>query len=83
MRSELQRAPARWVAQEVVSFSTHPTVVDGQIEPRRVDLRVFAAAGPAGWQALPAPLTRVAMRAGSLVVNSSSGGGTKDTWIVD
>jgi uncharacterized circularly permuted ATP-grasp superfamily protein len=83
MRGQLLADPTRWIAQEPVAFSTHPTVVDGQLEPRHVDLRVFAAAGPAGWQALPVPLTRVAIKAGSLVVNSSSGGGTKDTWVVD
>jgi carboxylate-amine ligase len=74
--------PHRFVAQEPVDFSTVPTVVDGMVVPRRADLRVFAVAGRTATRALPAPLTRVALEEGSLLVNSSRGGGSKDTWIL-
>jgi carboxylate-amine ligase len=75
-------APHRFVAQEPVDFSTVPTVVDGVVVPRRADLRVFAVAGRTATRALPAPLTRVALEEGSLLVNSSRGGGSKDTWVL-
>jgi glutamate---cysteine ligase / carboxylate-amine ligase len=82
MRQRLTEAPHGWVAQEPVAFSTHPTVTaDGGLGLRHVDLRVFAANGTAGWRTLPNALTRVALREGSLVVNSSAGGGTKSTWL--
>jgi uncharacterized circularly permuted ATP-grasp superfamily protein len=81
LRAEVLAAPHRFVAQEPVDFSTVPTVVDGVVVPRRADLRVFAVAGTTT-QALPAPLTRVALTEGSLLVNSSAGGGSKDTWIL-
>jgi uncharacterized circularly permuted ATP-grasp superfamily protein len=80
----LRRAPERFVAQERVELSTHPTVCAARLEPRRVDLRpyvVTAAAAP-GW-AMTGGLTRYAQRAGEMVVNSSRGGGCKDTWVVD
>ncbi|MGZ4617322.1 MAG: glutamate--cysteine ligase [Frankiaceae bacterium] len=86
-RREILAAPAQWIAQEVVQLCTHPTLAGGRIEERHVDLRVFATLQPdpgtgrAKAKALPAPLTRMAP-AGSLVVNSSRGGGAKDTWIV-
>jgi len=86
-RRELLAAPSRWIAQEVVALSTHPTLVAGRLEPRHVDLRVFVTLRPGDDDparpvatALPAPLTRMAP-AGSLIVNSSRGGGAKDTWI--
>jgi carboxylate-amine ligase len=81
LQAEVLAAPHRFVAQEPVDFSTVPTVVDGLVLPRRVDLRVFAVAGTTT-QALPAPLTRVALTEGSMLVNSSQGGGSKDTWIL-
>jgi carboxylate-amine ligase len=81
LQAEVLAAPHRFVAQEPVDFSTVPTVVDGMIVPRRADLRVFAVAGTTT-QALPAVLTRVALTEGSLLVNSSQGGGSKDTWIL-
>ncbi len=88
LREQLQLAPARWIAQDLVKLSTHPTLVAGRLEPRNVDLRVFVAlsrdpqpgVAPRP-EALPAPLTRVAP-AGSMIVNSSRGGGAKDTWLV-
>jgi carboxylate-amine ligase len=81
LQAEVLASPHRFVAQEPVDFSTVPTVVDGLIAPRRADLRVFAVAGTTT-QALPAALTRVALTEGSLLVNSSQGGGSKDTWIL-
>jgi uncharacterized circularly permuted ATP-grasp superfamily protein len=75
----VKAAPDQFVAQEMVRLSRHPTVVDGRIEPRHVDLRVFSV----GATVLPAPLTRVALENGSMIVNSSQGGGAKDTWIID
>jgi uncharacterized circularly permuted ATP-grasp superfamily protein len=81
LHAQVLAAPHRFVAQEPVDFSTVPTVIDGMVVPRRADLRVFAVAGTAT-RALPAPLTRVALTGGSLLVNSSQGGGSKDTWIL-
>ena len=77
-------APREWVAQPVLTLSTSPSAVgDGDIEPRHVDLRPFAVNdGDRVW-VLPGGLTRVALRKGSLVVNSSQGGGSKDTWVLD
>jgi uncharacterized circularly permuted ATP-grasp superfamily protein len=74
--------PHACVAQETVRFSTHPTVVDGALAPRHVDLRPFAYATPAGVRALPGGLTRVAFDPGALVVNSSQNGGGKATWVL-
>jgi uncharacterized circularly permuted ATP-grasp superfamily protein len=65
----------------VITLSTVPTVIDGALEPRHVDLRPFILQG-ADMYVTPGGLTRVALRRGSLVVNSSQGGGSKDTWIV-
>jgi uncharacterized circularly permuted ATP-grasp superfamily protein len=75
--------PAAWVAQETIALSSHPTVVDGRLAPRRVDLRPFVFNDGAGTTVLRGGLTRVALREGSLVVNSSQAGGGKDTWLVD
>jgi uncharacterized circularly permuted ATP-grasp superfamily protein len=88
-RTELDEAivsietdPRNWVAQPILALSTAPTLCDGKIEPRHVDLRPFILSG--GTQYVSAGgLTRVALRRGSLVVNSSQGGGSKDTWIVE
>ena len=79
-RALIEEQPSRWIAQETVSLSTHPTHHAGLLEPRHVDLRVFVYYGEEP-VVVPAALTRVAA-AGSLVVNSSRGGGAKDTWIV-
>jgi uncharacterized circularly permuted ATP-grasp superfamily protein len=81
LRAEVLAAPHRFVAQEPVDFTTVPTVVDGMVVPRHADLRVFAVAGRTT-EALPSPLTRVALTEGSLLVNSSQGGGSKDTWVL-
>ncbi|WP_205696939.1 circularly permuted type 2 ATP-grasp protein [Conexibacter sp. SYSU D00693] len=75
--------PDRWIAQEVVQLSTVPTAgPDGRIAPRHVDLRPFAVFGE-GITIVPGGLTRVAMVEGSMVVNSSRGGGSKDTWVLE
>jgi uncharacterized circularly permuted ATP-grasp superfamily protein len=79
----LRSEPHRFVAQETVRLSRHPTVIDGRVEPRHVDLRVFSLGSGRGTVVAPAPLTRVALRSGSMIVNSSQGGGAKDTWIID
>ncbi len=81
LQAEVAATPHRFVAQEPVDFTTVPTVVDGMVVPRHADLRVFAVAGVTT-RALPAPLTRVALTEGSLLVNSSRGGGSKDTWVL-
>ena len=78
----IQSNPRNYIAQPVISLSTTPTLVDGGIEPRHLDLRPFILSGREV-QVTTGGLTRVAMRRGSLVVNSSQGGGSKDTWIVD
>ncbi len=74
--------PRGYIAQEVVQLSTHPTFIDGELEPRHIDLRPFVLAG-AGIEVVPGGLTRVALTKGSLIVNSSQGGGSKDTWVLD
>jgi len=81
-RALIDEQPARWIAQETIALSTHPTFdpSDGSFRPRHVDLRVFVYYG-ASAAVVPAPLTRVAP-AGSRVVNSSRGGGAKDTWVL-
>jgi uncharacterized circularly permuted ATP-grasp superfamily protein len=79
----VRRRPEGFVAQETVQLSCHPTVCRGRLRPRRVDLRPFAVSSAAGARALPGGLTRYARAAGEMVVNSSRGGGCKDTWVVD
>jgi uncharacterized circularly permuted ATP-grasp superfamily protein len=81
--SELRRSPERWIAQELVRLSTVPCVgADGKLEPRHVDLRPFAVFGETV-RVFPGALTRVAARTGEMIVNSSRGGGSKDTWVLD
>jgi glutamate---cysteine ligase / carboxylate-amine ligase len=79
-RALIVQQPHRWIAQDTVTFSTHPTLSGGRLRPQHVDLRVFVYYG-AQAVVVPAPLTRVAPP-GSLVVNSSRGGGAKDTWLL-
>jgi len=81
-RRRLRAAPANYISQPVVQLSVCPTVTRSGIEPRHVDLRPFAVTGRSTW-VLPGGLTRVALRKGSLVVNSSQGGGSKDTWVLE
>ena len=81
-RRRLRAAPANYISQPVVQLSVCPTVTRSGIEPRHVDLRPFAVTGRSTW-VLPGGLTRVALRKGSLIVNSSQGGGSKDTWVLE
>jgi hypothetical protein len=74
--------PRRWIAQEPVALSTAPTYVDGQMGARHLDLRPFAVNDGRDVWVVPGGLTRVALPARSLIVNSSQGGGSKDTWVV-
>ena len=80
---QLRAHPERYIAQPTLSLSTCPTYVENGIAPRHVDLRPFVLTGANGIRTVPGGLTRVALREGSLVVNSSQGGGTKDTWVVE
>ena len=75
--------PTEFVAQRMVMLSTHPTVVDGRLAPRHVDLRPYVfLTRDNGAQVMPGGLTRVAFDEGALVVNSSQNGGAKDTWVL-
>jgi uncharacterized circularly permuted ATP-grasp superfamily protein len=78
----IKRNPRNYIAQPTLGISTVPTVVGHGLEPRHVDLRPFILSGRKT-SVTTGGLTRVALRKGSLVVNSSQGGGSKDTWIVD
>jgi uncharacterized circularly permuted ATP-grasp superfamily protein len=80
--SAIEADPRNWVAQPILDLSTAPTLVDGELAPRHVDLRPFILTGRHSY-VTSGGLTRVALREGSLIVNSSQGGGSKDTWIVD
>jgi uncharacterized circularly permuted ATP-grasp superfamily protein len=80
-RAKLLADPANYVSQPCIDLSVAPTLVDGGVKARHVDLRPFAITGATTW-VLPGGLTRVALREGSLVVNSSQGGGSKDTWVL-
>jgi uncharacterized circularly permuted ATP-grasp superfamily protein len=82
LRDRLVRDPRGWIAQPVVQLSTVPTVAGDKIAPRHVDLRPFAVNDGDDVWVLPGGLTRVALVEGSLVVNSSQGGGSKDTWVL-
>jgi uncharacterized circularly permuted ATP-grasp superfamily protein len=75
--------PRNYIAQPIIRLSTVPCLIDGKLTPRHVDLRPYALCGPGGIEVVPGGLTRVALREGSLVVNSSQGGGSKDTWVID
>ncbi len=81
-RRVLQANPGNYIAQPTLSLSTCPTFVDAGIAPRHIDLRPFVLSGKTV-QLVPGGLTRVALKEGSLVVNSSQGGGTKDTWVME
>jgi uncharacterized circularly permuted ATP-grasp superfamily protein len=81
--AKLKADPANFIAQPTLALSICPASFDSGVSPRHVDLRPFALSGTNGVKIVPGGLTRVALTEGSLVVNSSQGGGTKDTWIVD
>jgi uncharacterized circularly permuted ATP-grasp superfamily protein len=80
-RERVQARPRDYIAQPVIPLSQHPTFVDGRLEGRHVDLRPFVLCGEK-ITIVPGALTRVALPRGSLVVNSSQGGGSKDTWVL-
>jgi uncharacterized circularly permuted ATP-grasp superfamily protein len=82
IRAAIESEPRNWIAQPIVELSTAPTLCDGHPAPRHVDLRPFILSGEQPY-VTNGGLTRVALVEGSLVVNSSQGGGSKDTWIVD
>ena len=81
VRGQIAAQPGGWIGQELVQLSVHPTVVDGRLEPRHVDLRPYALLSGSGVRVLPASTSRVALEQGSMVVNSAQGGGAKDTWV--
>ena len=78
---QMKKAPGNYIGQPLIELSSHPTYVEGRFEPRRIDLRPFILYGES-IRILPGGLTRVALREGSYVVNSSQGGGSKDTWVL-
>ncbi|AVL99208.1 hypothetical protein C6V83_01755 [Gordonia iterans] len=82
LADKIRANPRGWIAQPMVSLSTNPTLVGDSLEPRHVDLRPFAVNDGESIWVLPGGLTRVALTKGSLVVNSSQGGGSKDTWVL-
>jgi uncharacterized circularly permuted ATP-grasp superfamily protein len=82
-RSKLKKRPENYIAQPTLSLSTVPVFTRAGLAPRHVDLRPFVLVSPDRIDITPGGLTRVALKKGSLVVNSSQGGGTKDTWIVE
>ena len=82
LRRDISENPRGWIAQPVVQLSTVPTLIGGKLARRHVDLRPFAVNDGNGVWVLPGGLTRVALPAGSLIVNSSQGGGSKDTWVL-
>jgi uncharacterized circularly permuted ATP-grasp superfamily protein len=81
-RARIQAEPERYIAQPTLALSACPTFVEAGIAPRHIDLRPFVLSG-SEVQMVPGGLTRVALKEGSLVVNSSQGGGTKDTWVLE
>jgi uncharacterized circularly permuted ATP-grasp superfamily protein len=82
-RRKLEARPANYIAQPTLSLSTCPIFTRAGLAPRHVDLRPFVLVSPQGIEITPGGLTRVALKKGSLVVNSSQGGGTKDTWVLE
>ena len=81
-REVVKARPEQYIAQPTLALSTCPTYVESGIAPRHIDLRPFVLSGKEV-RMVPGGLTRVALREGSLVVNSSQGGGTKDTWVLE
>ncbi|WP_295770603.1 circularly permuted type 2 ATP-grasp protein [uncultured Mucilaginibacter sp.] len=81
-KKEILKEPRNFIAQPTISLSAAPCYLQGALQPRRIDLRPYALCGPDGIEIVPGGLTRVALKEGSLVVNSSQGGGSKDTWVL-
>jgi uncharacterized circularly permuted ATP-grasp superfamily protein len=83
LREQVRANPGDWVAQPLMHLSTHPTLIDGALSPRHVDLRPFVFMhGPDHPRVMPGGLTRFATAEGALVVNSTQDGGFKDTWVL-
>src|SRR5437764_4327109 len=82
LRAAVVADPRGWIAQRPVALSTSPTLIDDRVAPRHIDLRPFAINDGDEIWLLPGGLTRVALPEGALVVNSSQGGGSKDTWVL-
>ena len=80
-RAAIVADPANWISQPMIGLSVSPTLTEAGLRPRHLDLRPFAVTGRDTW-VLPGGLTRVALKEGSLIVNSSQGGGSKDTWVL-
>ncbi len=80
-RAALLKNPSNWISQPMIGLSVAPTLTDAGLRPRHLDLRPFAITGRDTW-VLPGGLTRVALKEGSIIVNSSQGGGSKDTWVL-
>ncbi len=80
--NNVKQKPENFIAQPILRLSTAPCYIDGKLSPRCIDLRPFALSGRDGIDICPGGLTRVALKKGSLVVNSSQGGGSKDTWVI-
>ncbi len=81
-KKEILKDTRQFIAQPTISLSSSPCYMKNKLVPRRIDLRPYALCGPDGIEIVPGGLTRVALREGSLVVNSSQGGGSKDTWVL-
>lgn len=80
---KIKEGPRGFIAQPIIQLSTVPCFIDGKLQLRHVDLRPYALCGPNGVEIVPEGLTRVALKQGNLVVNSSQGGCSKDTWVID
>jgi uncharacterized circularly permuted ATP-grasp superfamily protein len=85
VKARIKSNPRKYIAQPIMSLSVHPTFIDESkaFEPRHIDLRTFSLMGKNKDYVLKGGLTRVALRKGNLIVNSSQGGGSKDTWVLD
>jgi uncharacterized circularly permuted ATP-grasp superfamily protein len=81
-KKEVLLDPRQFIGQPIINLSSAPCYMNGKMQPRRVDLRPYALCGPDGIEIVPGGLTRVALTEGSMVVNSSQGGGSKDTWVL-
>lgn len=81
-KNEIVKDPRNFIAQPTISLSASPCYINNKLQPRRIDLRPYALYGTDGIEIVPGGLTRVALKEGSLVVNSSQGGGSKDTWVL-
>ena len=85
VKTRIKSDRRKYIAQPIMSLSVHPTFVEEtkEFEPRHIDLRTFSLMGKNKTYTLKGGLTRVALKKGNLIVNSSQGGGSKDTWVLD